>query len=226
MPSPFPTIPDGVNPAAFPIPNLNWLERVKANNDRAAQKAGSIELVFDGDSITAGWQGPGVEVWRKSYDKFGAFDFGMSGDRTQQVLWRLSQGQMDGLRPKLIAIMIGTNNISSNTAEQIADGVKLIVGEYRKRCPDATVLLQAIFPRGHEPTDPVRTKIKDTNKIISGFADDKQVIYVDFWDKFLEPDGTLSPEIMPDYLHPNTKGYQIWADALQPVIDQFFPEKK
>lgn len=226
MPSPFPSVPAGMNPAAFPMPKLDWLARVKSNNDRAAQMAGRIGLVFDGDSITDGWQGKGKEIWAAHYDKLGAFDFGISGDRTEHVLWRLSQGQMNGLHPKLIAIMIGTNNMGSNSVEQIAGGVKAIVNDYRERCPDATILLQAIFPRGHEATNPLRAKIKETNKILSGLADGNKVLYLDFGDKFLEPDGTLSPEVMPDYLHPNEKGYQIWAEAIQPVIDKFFPAKQ
>jgi lysophospholipase L1-like esterase len=224
MPTTLPSLPAGVNPAVFPMPRMEWVVRVKGNNDRAAQIAESIQLVFDGDSITDGWQGSGKEIWAERYGKLGAFDFGISGDRTEHVLWRLSQGQVDNIHPKLIAIMIGTNNIGL-TPEQIAEGVKAIVGDYRKRCPEATILLQAIFPRGQDAANPLRAKIKDTNKIISGLADGDKVIYLDFGDKFLEADGTLSPTIMPDFLHPNAKGYQIWADAIQPVIDKYFPPK-
>ena len=226
MPSPFPAVPAGGNPAAFPTPRLDWVARVKSNNDMASQIASSIQLIFDGDSITDGWQGGGAQVWAEHYGKLGAFDFGISGDRTEHILWRLSQGQMEGIHPKLIAIMIGTNNMGFNSAEQIADGVKMIVSDYRKLCPDATILVQAIFPRGHEATEPIRAKIKETNKTLSGLADGNKILYLDFGDKFLETDGTLSPDIMPDYLHPNAKGYQIWADAIQPVIDKFLPDKK
>jgi len=226
MPSPFPEAPTGVNTATFPVPRIEWVARVKSNNENAAKNAGAIQLVFDGDSITDGWQGAGKGIWAERYGKLGAFDFGISGDRTEHVLWRLSQGQLDGLHPKLIAIMIGTNNIHSNTAEQIADGVKAVVNDYHQRCPDATILLQAIFPRGHLATDPARAKIRETNKILAGLADGKKVIFLDFGDKFLETDGTMSPDVMPDFLHPNAKGYQIWADAIQPVIDQYFPAKK
>lgn len=226
MPSSFPQAPAEANSATFPVPRLDWVVRVKSNNDKASKSASGIQLVFDGDSITDGWQGNGREIWAERYGKLGAFDFGISGDRTEHVLWRLSQGQMKGIHPKLIAIMIGTNNMGANSAEQIAAGVKAIVHDYRTQCPDATILLQAIFPRAHAATDPIRAKIKETNKIIAGLADGKKVIFLDFGDKFLEADGTLSPEVMPDFLHPNAKGYQIWADAIQPVIDQFFPAKQ
>jgi len=226
MPSPFPEVPAGANTATYPAPRLDWFARVKANNEKAAQNAGGIQLIFDGDSITDGWQSGGRPIWMERYAKHNAFDFGISGDRTEHVLWRLSQGQVNNIHPKLIAIMIGTNNMGANSPEQIAAGVKAIVDDYRSRCPDATILLQAIFPRGQEAANPYRAKIKETNKIISGFADGDKVIYLDFGDKFLEPDGTLSPSIMPDFLHPNAKGYQIWADAIQPVIDRFFPQAK
>ena len=225
MPSPLPVIPPGVNTAAYPAPRAEWVQRVAGTNAKAHAIAGSIQLVFDGDSITDGWQGGGKDVWAERYGELNAFDFGIGGDKTQHVLWRLAQGQMDGVKPKLIALMIGTNNLGGNTAEEIADGVKMIVSDYQKRCPEATILLQAIFPRGEQPTDPLRAKIKNINQIISKLGDEKKVIYVDFGDKFLQPGGTMSREIMPDFLHPSAKGYQIWADAIQPIIDRYFPAK-
>ena len=225
MPSPLPVVPQGANPATYPIPKIDWCVRVQSTNEKAHQIANSIKLVFDGDSITDGWQGGGKAVWAERYGKLGAFDFGISGDRTEHVLWRLAQGQVSGINPKLIAIMIGTNNTGSCNAEQIAEGVKAVVAGYQKRCPEAVILLQAIFPRGENPTDPIRAKIKTINEIISKLGDGKKVIYTDFGDKFLSPDGKLSREIMPDFLHPSPKGYQIWADAIQPVIDQYFPAK-
>jgi len=225
-PSPLlPTVPQGVNSATYPIYRSDWCSHVNSNNQKAHQIADSIQLVFDGDSITYGWQGGGKTVWAERYGKLNAFDFGIGGDRTQHVLWRLAQGQVDGVKPKLIALMIGTNNLDGNTAEEIADGVKAIVAEYQKRCPEATILLQAIFPRAEQPTDPFRAKIKAINAIISKLGDDKKVLYVDFGDKFLNADSTMSKEIMPDFLHPSAKGYQIWADAIQPIIDRFFPAK-
>ncbi|MEI6561744.1 MAG: GDSL-type esterase/lipase family protein [Verrucomicrobiota bacterium] len=225
MPSLLPVIPPGVNTATYPSPRAEWVQRVAGTNAKAHAIADSIQVVFDGDSITDGWQSGGKTVWAERYGKLNAFDFGISGDKTQHVLWRLAQGQVDEVKPKLIALMIGTNNLGSNTVEEIAGGIKTIVAEYQKRCPEATILLQAIFPRAEQPTDPARAKIKAINQIISKLGDDKKVIYVDFGDKFLQPDGTMSREIMPDFLHPSAKGYQIWADAIQPIIDRFFPAK-
>ena len=221
--SSLPSAPAGVNSAIYPMPRLDYLFRVKATNEKAQSqnKKAPIAIVFDGDSITDGWQGKGRAVWTARYEKLNAFDFGISGDKTEQVLWRLSQGQVDGLHPKLILLMIGTNNLASNTVQQIAEAIGAIIAEYRKRCPDSVILVQGIFPRGQMPSDPARAKIKGINEIIARLADGKKVVYLDFGDKFLNADGSMSPEIMDDFLHPTPKGYEIWADAIQPVIDQY-----
>lgn len=217
--------PAGVPSSVYPMPKLDWVQQVERTNEKARKVAGPIELVFDGDSITDFWQSRGREIWNQRYARLHAFDFGISGDRTEHVLWRLSQGQIDGLHPKLIALMIGTNNIGQNTPEEIAEGIKSIVASYRKHCPDATLLLQAVFPRGAKPTDPNRAKVKTINDIISKLQDGKNVLYIDFGDKFLEPDGSISPDMMADFLHPTPKGYAIWADAIQPIVDKYCPAK-
>lgn len=212
----------GGNTAVEPVPALGWFQHFQFNMD-SARKMEKVDLIFDGDSITDFWMGKGKAVWNLHYAKLNAWDFGISGDKTENMLWRLQNGQVDNLHPKLIALMIGTNNWAVNTPEQIAAGVKADVEEYQKRCPDSVILLQAIFPRGQSPKDPARLKVKAVNDIISQLGDGKKVIYIDFSDKFLQPDGTLSPDIMPDFLHPTEAGYKIWADAIQPTVDQFFP---
>jgi len=227
MPTSFPAPPADVPAATFPLPRLDWPARVANTNDRAQKLADSIQLIFDGDSITDGWQGRGKQIWADRYARFGAFDFAIGGDRTQHLLWRLSQGQVDHLRPKLVAVMIGTNNLGNNeSVEDTIAGVKTVVAEYRKRCPDAVVLLQAIFPRGEEPGHPLRAKVQEVNKQIAKLADGGKVVYIDFGDRFLQPDGTISAEIMPDFLHLSEKGYGIWADAIQPVIDQYLKDSR
>lgn len=187
-----------------------------------ARKMPRVDLVFDGDSITAGWKGGGGGVWGHTYGKRNAVDFGVSGDSTQGLLWRVENGQVDGLHPKLIVLLIGTNNMGL-PAEQIAGGIKADVAAYRQHCPDATLLLLGILPRGEKASEPNRAKIKAVNQLIAPLGDGKQVIFLDFGDKLLQPDGTLSKDIMPDLLHPSAKGYQIWADAIQPIVDQFVP---
>ncbi len=215
------TPPPGTNPAVFPVPKVDgWAAHFLKSLDRTKQ--GDVDLIFDGDSITDFWQDAGKAVWAKNYGSLRTANFGISGDRTEHLLWRLDKGQVAGLHPKMIVLLIGTNNMSSCTDVQIAEGVTAIVQEYQKRCPDAVILLQGIFPRSETPTDPVRQKIKNTNEMLAKLGNGKTVVYVDFGDKFLLPDGTLSRDSMPDFLHPNTKGYEIWADAIRPEIEKVF----
>ena len=216
-------IPKGGNPAVIPSPNLSWIPRFQENMDDA-HKLKQVDLIFDGDSITAGWKGSGNFLWRK-YAKLNGIDFGQPGHGTQSILWRLNNGQVDGLKPRLIVLLIGTNNLGAGT-QQVVEGIKAVVTEYQKRCPEAVILLQGIFPRGEKADNPARGRIKEINKTISALGDGKKIIYMDFGDKLLQPDGVLSREIMPDFLHPVAKGYKIWAEAIQPVIEQFFPEAK
>ncbi len=220
LPWPLPTPPAGTNSAVFPAPRVEWLQHFQRSLDRTKQ--GNVDLIFDGDSITDFWQGQGKEVWARNYGHLQTANFGISGDRTEHLLWRLDHGQVAGLHPKMVALMIGTNNLSGNTDVQIAEGVTAIVQEYQKRCPDAVILLQAVFPRSEKPTDPARAKIKAINSILSKLGDGKKVVYVDFGDKFLQPDGTLPRDVMPDFLHPNSKGYEIWADAIRPEVEKVF----
>ncbi|HEY0257678.1 MAG TPA: GDSL-type esterase/lipase family protein [Candidatus Methylacidiphilales bacterium] len=218
-------LPHELNSALYPVGRFDWFQRVAANIQKGKQAAATCELVFDGDSITDLWQTTGKDVWAQRYAKYNAFDFGISGDQTQHLLWRLTQGQATGMHPKLIALLIGTNNIANTSAERIAEAVKAIVVAYQTISPDSVILVQAVFPRGEKPDDPVRLKIKQLNAVLAKLDDGKKVITIDFGDKFLQPDGTISREIMPDFLHPSAKGYQIWADAIQSIIDRYLPAK-
>ena len=210
--------PAGTNTATYPEPQNSWMSHFARNVERVKGK--DVELAFDGDSITDGWQGNGRAVWAKYYEGRKATDFGISGDRTENVLWRLDHGQMKGLHPKLVALMIGTNNLAANPEAQITEGITEIIKKYQTLCPDAVILLQAIFPRGEKADNPLRQKIKNINAALAKLGDGQKVIYVDFGDKFLEPDGTLTKDIMPDFLHPNARGYEIWAEAIQPEVDK------
>ncbi len=215
-----PTPPPGTNSAAFPVLKNDWVSHFAHNIDRVKNKR--VDLIFDGDSITDFWEGKGKEVWAKNYSKLNPADFGISGDRTENLLWRIDHGQVDGLHPKMVAIMIGTNNLGANTDAQIAEAITAIVHDYQKHLPDAVILLQGIFPRGEKPTDSNRQRIKTINSMISKLGDGNKVVYMDFGDKFLEPDGTLSKDVMFDSLHPSAKGYEIWADAIRPQIEKVF----
>jgi alkaline phosphatase D len=191
----------------------------------ALAKAGPADLVFLGDSITEGWKDAGEETWGKSYGKRKAVNLGVGGDRTQHVLWRIDHGQLDGLSPKLVVLMIGTNNSNEkdNTSREIGDGIAAVVARIRGKCPQAKVLLLAVFPRGEKP-NPQREKNDEASHMaaedVAKRWDAKDVRFLDIGPKFLGPGGTLSKEIMPDLLHLSPKGYAIWADAIEDAVKE------
>jgi lysophospholipase L1-like esterase len=182
-------------------------------------KQGGVDLLFLGDSITQGW-GFGErenDVWKRFYTPRNAANFGVGGDRTQHVLWRIQNGELEGIEPKVVVLMIGTNNASSGTADEIAQGVTAIVEELRHRLPKAKVLLLGVFPRGQKP-NATREKLSAVNAKIAHLDDGSHVKYLDIGKAFLNEDGTISRDIMPDYLHLTRKGYRIWADAMEPIL--------
>jgi len=179
---------------------------------------GTAQLVFLGDSITAGWNGK-KEIWDKAFGAYKPANFGIGGDRTQHVLWRITHGELDGIKPKAVVLMIGTNNSGSDPAEGIAKGVTAIVETIRAKQPQAKILLLAVFPRGEKPSpNPGREKLAKVNGIIAKLDDGKNIHFLDIGAKFLQPDGSISKEIMPDFLHLSAAGYQIWADAISPKL--------
>jgi lysophospholipase L1-like esterase len=180
------------------------------------------EVVFIGDSITQGWGDVGREVWRRHYDKVHAVNLGIGGDRTENVLWRLQHGALDGQAPKVTVLMIGTNNTGqrAENPETTAVGVKRLLDEIRQRLPGTQVLLLAIFPRGEKPGDLLRGINERVNKIIAGYADGRTVHYLDINASLLEGSGTLSRDVMPDYLHPNATGYSIWQREMDPMLQK------
>jgi lysophospholipase L1-like esterase len=178
-----------------------------------AKSGGKIDLLFVGDSITDGWGRVGRAVWEKNFLPLHPANFGIGGDRTGGVLWRMQNGELEGYKARLIVMMIGTNNLSSNPNDEIVDGNRLILEEFKKRQPQAKVLLLGIFPRDAQPNTENRTKIKDINTKLAKLADNKRVFFLDIGDKFLTAEGTISTEIMGDGLHPTAKGYEIWAAA-------------
>lgn len=179
---------------------------------------GTAQLVFLGDSITAGWNGK-KEIWDKAFGAYKPANFGIGGDRTQHVLWRITHGELDGIKPKAVVLMIGTNNSGSDPAEGIAKGVTAIVETIRAKQPQAKILLLAVFPRGEKPSpNPGREKLAKVNEIIAKLDDGKNIHFLDIGAKFLQPDRSISKEIMPDFLHLSAAGYQIWADAISPKL--------
>ena len=184
---------------------------------------GNVDLLFVGDSITDGWRrGEQYKLFQERWGKLNPLNLGIGGDRTEHVLWRLDNGEVDGLKPKVTVLMIGTNNLGTKQSpEDTIAGVKAVVAKLREKMPETKILLLAIFPRGNKADDPYRAQIKQVNDAIAKLDDGgAHVKYLDIGPKFLAPDGELTKEIMPDYLHPNAKGYEIWADAVEPSLDE------
>ena len=182
------------------------------------RKAEPIGVLFIGDSITAGWNSGGKAVWTNRYAKLDAANFGISGDRTEHVLWRIANGELDGIAPKVVILMIGTNN-NGDTVPHITAGVTAIVKQIHAKLPQSKLLLLGIFPRGALATDPKRAKMAEVNAELAKLNDGKKTFYLEIWKPFLAEDGSISKEVMGDALHPSAKGYQIWADAMQPTLD-------
>ncbi len=210
------------NSALRPEPRTpGWVKRHEGFV--AIAKQGSVDVLFLGDSITDFWRDRGKKVWDENYAPLHAANFGISGDRTQHVLWRMQNGELDGLAPKLVVLMIGTNNTGfendkvtpRNTVPQTIEGVKAVVRGLRAKLPGAKILLLAVFPRGEKPDNPQRLQTIEINHGIASLDDGKFVRYLDIGPKFLTADGTLTKEIMPDFLHPNLHGYEIWAEAIR-----------
>jgi lysophospholipase L1-like esterase len=205
----------------------NW----KARHEKflARAKEGGVDVLFLGDSITQGWEGAGKEAWKKTFEPLKAANFGIGGDRTEDVLWRITEGkELEGIDPKAVVLMIGTNNTGTNSAEEIASGVTAIVKTLRDKEPQAKVLLLGVFPRaGKRPADATKVageelhpKIKEINQRIGKLDDGKHVVYLDIGGEFLDKDGALSKEIMPDFLHLSPKGYAIWAEAVEGKVKE------
>ncbi len=202
-----------------------WWKHRHQHKLAAAQNT-KVELLFIGDSITHGWENKGRELWKQYYAPRKAFNLGYSGDRTQHVLWRLENGEMKGMKPKVAVIMIGTNNTghSMQKAEETAQGIKAIISSIQKISPKTHILLLAIFPRGEHPDHQMRVRNTEINDIIKTYANDK-ITYLDISSKLLTEDGILTKKVMPDRLHPQGDGYQIWAEAMEPTLKKLLGEK-
>lgn len=188
----------------------------------ARGKSGPIGVLFLGDSITEGWA-KAPHIWEHYFGSYQPANFGISGDQTQHVIWRIENGELEGLNPKVVVLMIGTNNSGQHTGEQIAAANKKIVGLIRAKLPATKVLVLAIFPRGPrktrdgtpEPWEKRMAAITAANLEIARLDDGQMVRFLDINARFLAQDGTIPHPIMPDQLHPNAAGYQLWAEAIQ-----------
>lgn len=195
-----------------------WRERQAAVN--VELKKGTAKWLFLGDSITQGWESQGRDAWDKHFASKPAVNMGFSGDRTQHVLWRVNHSDWNILQPEWAVMMVGTNNTGNvlQDPEEVAEGVRTIVGQLEKRFPQMQILLLGVFPRGRDPLDPMRLNNLAINDFLraSDFGD--RIHYRDFGHLFTEPDGSISEAIMPDALHLSAMGYERWAQAIEQAI--------
>lgn len=192
------------------------LAEIKAHRDAGRR----VDLVFVGDSITQGWENEGKAAWATAFAKYNAVALGFGGDRTENLLWRLQHGELDGMSPKAVVVMIGTNN----TGDRLEDpaltvaGIRRNLDEIRQRQPQAKVLLLALFPRDEKPDGLMRRHNAKVNALLPALADGRQVIFLDIGKALTNPDGTLSKDILPDWLHLSPLGYEIWARSLDATL--------
>ena len=207
--------------AATPVPKTekaNWMPQHEANVAQAHK--GGIDLLFIGDSLTKCWCREGREVWTARFAEKHAANFGISGDATEHVLWRIQNGELDNIHPKAVVLLIGTNNITEgDSPADIAQAVRTIVGEIRRRLPNTRILLLGVLPRREFANHPDRETTRAINRLISQLHDGDHVIYLDFGDKLLQPDGSMTKELTKDFTHLTAKGYEIFAGAIQPLIE-------
>lgn len=223
-PAPKPVAPPRTPESAVTPADMSRNGRQKQFLERAKDK--NIHLVFLGDSITDFWlcdDGQhGKPVWDQFYAKHNAADFGVSGEHTEHTLGHIAGGILDGLNPKVVILMIGTNNIGHNPADKAewaAAGVTKIVETVHQKLPETKVLLLATFPRNGKDS-PFRKSVEGINAIISKLDNGTTTRYLDLTAKFTDAAGEIPKDIMPDGLHPNTKGYQIWAEAMEPLLGE------
>jgi len=221
------------NTATIPVPKIendfyDWY--VRHESKCAAARAGNHDIVFIGDSIThlfeghPNWFDRGEAVWRKFYGKRKALNLGFGWDRAQNVLWRLANGEFAGQTPKLVVLLIGTNNLGAtpnfvpNSPAQIAEGVKAVCDLISSLSPATHILNLAIFPRDVAASQ-LRAKVNEINPLLkANAAKSRNVEFLDFGHVFLDSNGEIKKELMPDLVHPVSAGYKLWAEAIEPVV--------
>lgn len=193
----------------------------KMSHERLLQrtKQGAIDLLFLGDSITQFWDRY-PDNWKNHFGDYKAANYGLAGDRVENLLWRIENGELDGLTPKVIVLMIGTNNTGINPADQIAVGIGHAVTTLRTKCPNSKILLMSILPRSREGEEAKSDAIRAVNNSIAKLDDGTNIRFVDLASKFANPEGRVGRDLMVDGLHPTGKGYDLWGEALETLLEE------
>jgi lysophospholipase L1-like esterase len=185
----------------------------------ARAEKGDVDVMFLGDSITEMWP---KAIFESNFGRLKAANFGIGGDHTGNVLWRLQNPAIANLKPKVVVLLIGVNNINlcDEKPEEVFSGIKAVVATLRKLYPSARILLNAVLPESKLPDSPARQRVVALNKMVATLGDDKQIFFHDYGPRFIGADGALSAALQPDFLHLSEKGYLIWVDAMRPDIER------
>ena len=212
--------------AAMPTPQTQSWWSTRHARAVARLQQGPVDLLFIGDSITQGWEEDGRRVWDTFYGRRRAMNLGFNSDQTDNVLWRLHHGEIDGITPKLAIVMIGTNNTTmrEDPPDHTAAGIQAVLTTLRTRLPQTKILLLALFPRGASSDDLNRLVNQAVNERLRPFADQRHVFFLDLGPHFLDKAGRLSEEVMPDALHPNERGYRLWAEGMEDLVKTLLGE--
>ncbi|CAG2172593.1 unnamed protein product [Oppiella nova] len=199
-----------------------WIDRHNQLIAQTVQHKADEQIIFVGDSITQFWESMGRVVWDKYYAPRHAYNYGISGDRTENVIYRIRDKELDGLHPKVAVLMIGTNNIGNSprsTVEDTVHGIREVLTELIAKLPDTKFILTSNLPR----TEPLGSQCKQVTQLIEKFADNKTIFYQDLWTPYVFPNGTQKVELFADGLHLNEKGFEVWQQSMAPLLDKLAP---
>lgn len=220
----------GAASAKPPVPRADENSRIAHEQLVAKARRGGIDLYFLGDSITRRWGTSDaayrdlLENWNANFHGWNAGNFGWGGDRVEHIRWRIENGELDGVHPKVIVILAGTNNVGREpgdaaTIAEVADGLKRLVDACRNQAPRAKIVVTAIFPRNDHPA--VMPTIERINEKLAQLEDGATVFFLNVNRRLADSSGRLFPGMMVDQLHPSVRGYQVWADGLKPLLTRF-----
>lgn len=211
-----------LHPATIPTARTEDWWQLRHQQKIAERQAmnNKVDLLFLGDSITHAWETEGEQAWQQYFASENALNLGYAGDRTEHMLWRIQQGEINELSPKWVVLLAGTNNAGHrhDSPEDISAGIGLILKEIKRRLPASKIVLMAIFPRSRDPKKRMRIKIDQANSILQGLTDKKTIFWLNINQQFLTNEGVLLESVMPDLLHPNAAQYKTWAKSLSALF--------
>ncbi len=185
-----------------------------------------VDVILMGDSLIHNWENMGLSLWEPNTEDYRQFNLGYAGDRTEHILWRIENGELEGVDPKVLILLVGTNNTGfrSDESGQTAFAIEKIVLSIREKLPNTKIILTALFPREELPTDPLRIINDDINKRIAKLDDGKSIFFLDIGHLFLEESGRLRMDLMGDGLHPGYPSYLKWREVMAPLLGRLMQQ--